>query len=147
MVGTPGQELQLPTEAQWEYACRAGSTTEYCNGDDEAALQRVGWYRKNSKKETHPVGELAANAWGLHDCHGNVWEWCEDWWDEEAYARNDCTDPTGPQAEYVRVVRGGSFGNVARDARAAWRFAWIYAYSHDLRSQLLGFRCLSSGRS
>ena len=107
-----GQTLQLPSEAQWEYACRAGSTTEYCNGDN--ALQQVGWYSKNSNEETHPVGELAANAWGLHDCHGNVWEWCKDWYDEKAYTHCDCTDPTGPRAGHTRVFRGGSWSNGAR---------------------------------
>ena len=135
-----GQTLQLPTEAQWEYACRAGSTTEYCNGDDEAALQRVGWYRENSKNETHAVGELAANAWGLHDCHGNVWEWCNDV--DDAYKRGDCTDPVGPQAGSERVIRGGSWLYDARLARAAFR-DWIRPDSQD---DYLGFRCLSSVR-
>ncbi|MFM8275331.1 MAG: SUMF1/EgtB/PvdO family nonheme iron enzyme, partial [Gemmata sp.] len=101
-----GYVYRLPTEAEWEYACRAGTTTEYWSGDDEAALKRVGWYGENSGNETHPVGRLAANPWGLYDVHGNVWEWTDSLYEEGAS---------------FRVNRGGSWFYTGEYCQAANR--------------------------
>ena len=110
-------ELDLPTEAQWEYACRAGTMTTYNTGDSEAALAQAGWYSGNANGQKHPVGEKVANAWGLYDLHGNVWEWCLDWY------RGDLsgTDPVGAMSGSGRVYRGGSWYYVASDAAASFR--------------------------
>ena len=134
-----GREIRLPTEAEWEYFCRAGSTTDYCNGDDEAALHRVGWFDSNSKNETHPVGELSPNQYSLYDCHGNLWEWCLDWYDDKAYQRGDCQDPTGPKSGSFRVLRGGGWYNYAPNCRSADRDR--NDPSH--RCSNLGFRCVA----
>ena len=85
LVGQTGQTYGLLTEAQWEYACRSGSTTRYCYGDDESGLDEYAWYSKNANSQTHPVGKKKPNAWQLYDLHGNVWEWCEDWYDSKYY--------------------------------------------------------------
>ena len=128
----------LPTEAQWEYACRAGSTGRYSFGDEERELERYAWYDKNSHSKTHAVGEKLPNAWGLYDVHGNVWEWCQDWYGE--FTKVSVTDPTGPAKGTTRVVRGGSWSYPARGLRSACRL-W---YAPGDRFNRLGFRLLSS---
>ena len=100
------QKFSLPTEAQWEYACRAGSTGDYCFGNDERYLGVYAWVWPNSDDTTHPVGNKKPNAWGLYDMHGNVSEWCADWYAN--YQGSAETDPTGPASGSVRIVRGGS---------------------------------------
>jgi formylglycine-generating enzyme required for sulfatase activity len=100
----------LPSEAEWEYACRAGSTGEYCFGDDESKLGGYAWYDKNSDSKTHPVGKKSSNAWGLHDMHGNVWEWCEDIYHEDYQgAPSDGTPWINGGNQDIKVMRGGSW--------------------------------------
>jgi formylglycine-generating enzyme required for sulfatase activity len=96
----------LPSEAQWEYACRAGSNTAFFFGDDPSRLGEYAWYEKNSDTETHPVGEKKPNAWGLHDMVGNLAQWCADWYDGRYYDISPEDDPTGPATGSERVIRG-----------------------------------------
>jgi formylglycine-generating enzyme required for sulfatase activity len=131
-----GTNYRLPTEAEWEYACRAGSTTEYSFGDDPNQLGAYGWYDGNSNGETHPVGQRTPNAWGLYDMHGNVYEWVQDWIGE--YAPEPATDPQGPASGWSRVFRGGSWRDNASDCRSAYRDRENTRYSQGR----LGFRLL-----
>jgi len=108
---------RLPTEAEWEYTCRAGTTTAYNTG--ASITDNTGWYSANSGDTTHPVGQKPANAWGLYDMHGNVWKWCWDWFGN--YASGAQTDPVGASSGSDRVRRGGSWGNTAQYARSAYR--------------------------
>ena len=114
-------KYRLPTEAEWEYACRAGSRTKYCYGNDEGKLGKYAWYHSNSAEKTHPVGTKAPNAWGLHDMHGNVWEWCEDWYDKNYYKNSLEKDPSGPSSGSFRVIRGGGWSSFAGYCSSASR--------------------------
>jgi formylglycine-generating enzyme required for sulfatase activity len=125
---------RLPTEAEWEYAARAGTTGAYSFGDDEGSLGRYAWYEGNSGKKTHPVGQKQPNAWGLYDMHGNVEEWVQDWYGN--YSSSSVTDPKGPSSGSDRVVRGGGWYNSAQLCRAAFR----YGDSPDNRGSLGGSR-------
>jgi|688.fasta_scaffold93100_3 hypothetical protein len=100
-----GRVYRLPTEAQWEYACRAGSKTAFSFGESSKSLGDYAWFYENSNRQTHPVGEKKANAWGLYDMHGNVREWCSDWYGE--YPKGAVSDPEGPKEGSYRVNRGG----------------------------------------
>jgi len=119
-------QYRLPTEAEWEYACRAGTTKAFANGGITESqcgldpnLDLMGWYCGNSGSQTHPVGKKRRNAWGIYDMHGNVWEWCEDWYGP--YPKKNATDPTGPSAGRKKVIRGGSCLNAASGCRSAYR--------------------------
>ena len=132
----PDREYTLPTEAQWEYACRAGTTTAYSYGDDRAQLGDYAWSTENSGKTTHTVGGKKPNAWGLHDMHGNVYEWCRDSWDGVSdYASGAATDPVGTEGSY-RVIRGGCWFFSARYCRSAIRGRFVPSD----RFNFLGFR-------
>ena len=135
---TAGHVYRLPTEAEWEYACRAGTTTAYSFGDDASRLGDYGWFEGNSDSKTHPVGEKKPNGWGLYDMHGSVLEWCQDW--PGAYPSGSATDPTGATSGSVRVSRGGSWKLIARGCRSAYR-DWN---SPEFRGINLGFRVLRS---
>ena len=126
-----GTGYRLPTEAEWEYACRAGTTTDFASGSDEEMLRKYAWFQSN---RAVPCGSRLPNGWGLFDMHGNVWEWCQDW--HEAYGGDDTTDPVGPSGGSVRVLRGGGWSVVAAFCRSGYRI-W---FRPDYRSNDFGFR-------
>jgi formylglycine-generating enzyme required for sulfatase activity len=145
-----GLELRLPTEAEWEYACRAGTTTAYYTGDTEAELARAGCFAGNSERgikiwkwdrrrwEPRSVGWFEPNRWGLYDMHGNMWEWCADWYGK--YPTGMVVDPLGPANGSLRVLRGGSWDSNAQYCRSANRVSFDPA-SPGLN---VGFRCVLS---
>jgi formylglycine-generating enzyme required for sulfatase activity len=134
-----GHVYRLPTEAEWEYACRAGTKTKYSFGDSEAELGEFGWYGKNSSGAT-VVGGKKPNSWGLYDMHGNVNEWCQDWYG--SYPSGAVTDPTGPSSGSRRVTRGGSWLDSADSCRSAR--SGFDAASPDDQYISLGFRVVRS---
>lgn len=129
-----GRTYRLPTEAEWEYACRAGSNTAYCFGDSPDKLDDYSWSYANSGP--YPVGEKRPNPWGLYDMHGNVWEWCSDWYDSAYYKNSPTEDPTGATSGSRRVYRGGCWNNNAKDCRSAIRGY----FNPDETGFALGFR-------
>jgi len=164
-----GEHYRLLTEAEWEYACRAGSTTGWCFGDDEARLSDYAWYGENAEGKTHPVGEKEPNAWHLYDMHGNVWEWCQDrfggnYYEQLASALKQrvsgtgettngaavnasslreaaSENPNGPESGSARVIRGGSWDGDAVDCRSAYRGGG----EPSTRYNYLGFRLSRTG--
>ncbi|MBA4019096.1 MAG: hypothetical protein C0483_18165 [Pirellula sp.] len=112
---------RLPTEAEWEYACRAGTPTQYSFGDDWKELDKYGWSNKNAGGRPHAVGSLPANPFGLYDLHGNVWEWCQDWYYVTWYQNSPQDDPTGPSGVSVRVNRGGGWDSMPASSRSSYR--------------------------
>lgn len=132
---------RLPTEAEWEYACRAGSSGAFAQEDIEFAedgrapsLDRIAWYHDNSHGKTHPVAQKSPNAWGLYDMHGNLCEWCEDWYRQ--YSAKPQQDPVATKSGSRRVGRGGCWVSPAGNCRCASRFSWVPGY----RSDFVGLR-------
>jgi formylglycine-generating enzyme required for sulfatase activity len=141
-LNSSGEHIyRLPTEAEWEYACRAGKFSSCSKGeivelfcDHDPNLDAVGWYCGNAFRTTHPVAQKKPNLWGLYDLHGNVLEWCQDWYG--IYPATPQTDPTGPTTGIGRVIRGGSWFSNAKSCRSAARFYW----SPNAKSDFIGFR-------
>jgi formylglycine-generating enzyme required for sulfatase activity len=131
---------RLPTEAEWEHACRAGTTTTYSFGSDERLMRHHACYSGNTESTTYPVATRMPNAWGLHDMHGNVREWCQDWFDEGYYAISPAADPMGPEVGVDRVIRGGSWNYSAELCRSSFRLWREPANRYDS----LGFRVARS---
>jgi len=122
---------RLPTEAEWEYACRAGSTTAYCFGDDNSALGSYAWHNGNYSGRTHSVGQKLSNIFGLFDMHGNVLEWCRDRYAETYYVASPLVDPNGPDASSRRVVaRGGCYRDNPSSCRSAYRGVGMPRHMH-----------------
>ena len=146
-------QCRLPTEAEWEYAYRAGTTTAFSFGDDESELTKFAWYDKNSKTQSQTVGSKKPNPWGLYDMHGNVYEWCQDWYDDGYYRESPENDPPGPdkgkppswytEMGESRVLRGGCWRSVGRECRSGFRSACGPAY----RDRFVGFRVVRLRRS
>jgi formylglycine-generating enzyme required for sulfatase activity len=131
---------RLPTEAEWEYAARAGTSSAYFFGDDKKALSEYAWYKDNSEETSHPVGQKLPNPWGLYDVHGNVYEWVQDWYGEKYYTNSPEGDPKGPSSSSYRVIRGGSWYSLTTCCRSADR----YNFTPDYRFDFVGFRLVLS---
>jgi len=131
-----GHVYRLPTEAEWEYACRAGAKGLYGHGDDPKTLGCHAWFAGNSEERPHPVARKKPNKWGLYDMHGNVWEWCADWYGD--YQKADAIDPKGPEKGTSRVLRGGSFYHPAPFVRCATRGYYVPSQ----RGRNVGFRAV-----
>jgi len=152
----PGQPtIRLPSEEEWEYACRAESDTDYCNGNGEKNLKKVGWYDGNSQDRTHRVARKGPNRWGLYDMHGNVWEWTATVWDAELYSKRQAgfeqdassdqvpahpADYADPTRGASRVIRGGGYWGDAGRTRSACRDGDV----PRLENPNLGFRVVRS---
>jgi formylglycine-generating enzyme required for sulfatase activity len=144
-----GRWYRLPTEAQWEHACRAGSNGRYSFSPinrtipreyDEHRLDGYGWFGGNSGGMPHAVGLKRANPWGLYDVHGNVWQWCQDWYDKDYYTNSPKDDPGGPPGGSERVIRGGSWYCPTGDCRYAFRLSYYPGgryYDHGFRASLV----------
>jgi formylglycine-generating enzyme required for sulfatase activity len=134
---------RLPTEAEWEYACRAGTLSAYFFGDDASKLGDYAWFDKNSGGRPRPVGQKQPNAWGLYDLSGNVWEWCNDFYGVDYYAKSPPTDPRGPDAGQTKVVRGGAWRFSAERCRSGYRYNENPGYADVCFGyDIYGFRCV-----
>jgi formylglycine-generating enzyme required for sulfatase activity len=130
------RRYRLPTEAEWEYACRAGTASRYSFGDDPADFDDYGWCVKNAVGRPHAVGGKKPNAWGLYDMQGNLWQWCSDGWSNDYYRRSPENDPPGPDGAASRVLRGGCYDSPVKDQDAAFR----YGQNAGKKQATVGFR-------
>ncbi len=136
---------RLPTEAEWEYACRAGTKTSYSFGDDERKLRNFAWYKDSSGRRPRPVGQKLPNPWGIHDMHGNVWEWCNDFYQVDYYQESPKKNPKGPETGETKVLRGGGWSSDAEDCRSSYRYNENPGYSDVCFGyDIYGFRCVRS---
>jgi formylglycine-generating enzyme required for sulfatase activity len=134
---------RLPTEAEWEYACRAGMESDYSFGNDTRWLGDFAWFADNADKKTHPVGQKRPNPWGLYDMHGNVAEWCNDNYGKEYYASSPDKNPRGPAEGKQNVLRGGSWKSSAEALKSGYRLAENPGFSDAcLARDAIGFRCV-----
>jgi formylglycine-generating enzyme required for sulfatase activity len=139
---------RLPTEAEWEYACRAGSTTDYSFGNDLRQLGKYAWFADNAERKTHPVGRKEPNRWGLYDMHGNVAEWCNDVYDVNYYRASPAANPRGPADGRLYVLRGGSWKLSAESLRSGSRQGEVPGFSDAcLARDAIGFRCVRKAPS
>ena len=134
---------RLPTEAEWEYACRAGTTTAYFFGNDASKLKAYAWYEDNARGRPQPVGQKPPNPWGLYDMHGNVWEWCNDFYHVDYYQDSPKENPRGPETGDTKVVRGGAWKFGAESCRSGYRYNENPGYADACFGyDIYGFRCV-----
>jgi len=134
---------RLPTEAEWEYACRAGTETAYYFGDSPSKLSNHAWFEDNSGGKPRPVGGKPANPWGLHDMHGNLWQWCNDFYQVDYYQQSPEKDPPGPKTGETKVVRGGAWKFSADSCRSGYRYNENPGYADVCFGyDIYGFRCV-----
>ena len=134
---------RLPTEAEWEYACRAGTDTRYSFGNAPGKLGQYAWFKANANKTSHPVGQKKPNPWGLYDMHGNIWEWCNDYYSENYYQKSSGENPHGPSTGEERVLRGGSWASGAESSRCWRRYSETPGFADVCFGyEAYGFRCV-----
>jgi len=133
---------RLPTEAEWEYACRAGTTSKFSFGNDAKQLKSYAWFTENSSGKTHPVGQKKSNPWGFYDMYGNVAEWCNDFYSQSTYRQSPAKDPKGPAEGKERVIRGGAWNSRADSCRSSYRASDPSINDTCLASDTIGFRCV-----
>jgi len=142
---------RLPTEAEWECAARAGTAAKYCFGDNPAPLKNYAWFKENCPRKPGPVGQKRPNPWGLCDVYGNVWEWCNDFYQEDYYPQSPEKDPRGPKSGETRVLRGGGWSSRADECRSSYRNYEDPGYrdvcfGKDVHG-FIGFRCVVKSQS